>query len=276
MIYELHTADYNKVRPLFRALEYHLTSAAVLDGHNPGRVFVDDPVNPQAAFMFSPEGCYLAGKSDNDAFNRTLNNAIHAGQVSDERVEALALICHPESWEQQLAVVLDPWQPARVPRRHYVCREVKYDWRANIPNGYAVHCIDAALLGQSGLKIPDHIQSWMENNWGSVIQFLQSGFGLVTIHADHAGAAQVASWSLADCRSGEACEIGIRTAEAYRRQGLATITAAAAVQYALSHGYMMVGWQCSEDNLGSIRTAEKIGFERERDYALYYVILREQ
>jgi RimJ/RimL family protein N-acetyltransferase len=34
-----------------------------------------------------------------------------------------------------------------------------------------------------------------------------------------------------------------------------------------------VGWQCSEDNWGSIRTAEKVGFERERDYTLYGAVL---
>jgi len=80
---------------------------------------------------------------------------------------------------------------------------------------------------------------------------------------------QVVSWSLADCRSGDACEIGIHAVKEHRRRGLATITAAAAVEYALSNGYSMVGWQCSEDNLGSVGTAEKVGFERERDYALW-------
>ena len=37
------------------------------------------------------------------------------------------------------------------------------------------------------------------------------------------------------------------------------------VEYALSSGFSTIGWQCSEDNLGSIGTAEKVGFERERD-----------
>jgi len=37
----------------------------------------------------------------------------------------------------------------------------------------------------------------------------------------------------------------------------------------------LVGWQCADDNLGSIRTAEKVGFERKRDYTMYYVFLDE-
>jgi RimJ/RimL family protein N-acetyltransferase len=71
------------------------------------------------------------------------------------------------------------------------------------------------------------------------------------------------------------CEIGIHTAKE-RRRGLATLTAAATVEYALSNGFSTIGWQCSEDNLGSIGTAEKVGFERERDYAMWYAILKQE
>ena len=271
MIHELNKPDYEKVRPLFHPLAWHLTSAAVLDGNNPGRVFVDDPANPQTAFMFSPEGCYLAGNPGNDAFNRALNHALYAGEVFGEKVNALSFVYHPESWEARLAALLDPRPPIAMPRRHYVCREVKYDWRANLPDGFAVHRITGALLNQAGLKIPAHVPSWMENNWGSTAGFLERGFGFATIHDD-----QVVSWSLADCVSGDACEIGIRTAEAFRRRGLATITVAAAVEYALSNGFAVaeaVGWHCPEDNLGSIGTAEKVGFEKERDYTMYYILL---
>ena len=276
MIYELKKADYEKVRPLFRSLEYHLTSAAVLDGNNPGRLFVDDPANPQTAFAFSPEGCYLGGNPDNDAFNYALNSAIYGGEAFDGEVDALFFVYHPESWRERLAVVCHPRQPISMPRRHYVCRELRYGWRANVPAGYTVHRIDAVLLNRPGLRIPDHIKNWMENNWGSTADFLQRGFGFVSIHDDApARAVEVVSWSLADCIGGDACEIGIRTLSAYRRRGLATITAAAAVDHALSHGLSVVGWQCAEDNLGSIGTAEKVGFEKERDYTTYYMFLDE-
>ena len=80
---------------------------------------------------------------------------------------------------------------------------------------------------------------------------------------------QVVSWSIADCVSGERCEIGIHTLPEYRRQGLATITAAAAVDFAFSHGFKVVGWHCDDDNVGSWKTAEKVGFFKERDYVFY-------
>jgi hypothetical protein len=47
------------------------------------------------------------------------------------------------------------------------------------------------------------------------------------------------------------------------------------VDYALSHGLSEVGWHCADDNPGSFRTAEKVGFELERCYTGYYVFLDE-
>jgi len=34
----------------------------------------------------------------------------------------------------------------------------------------------------------------------------------------------------------------------------------------LSLGFEVVGWHCPQENVGSIRTAEKVGFELERAY----------
>ena len=56
MIDTLGEAGYARVRALFAPLRFHLASAAVLDGNNPGAVFVNDVDSPHAAFMVSPEG----------------------------------------------------------------------------------------------------------------------------------------------------------------------------------------------------------------------------
>jgi GNAT superfamily N-acetyltransferase len=272
MIYKLDQANYERVRRLFRALEFHLTSAAVLDGNNPGLVLVDDRINPQAAFMLSPEGSYLAGRSDIDTFNRALGQAVRERRILNVPVEALWVICATPQWEERLADLVAPFRPEAIARRHYVCRQVKHDWRAALPRDFSVHQIDETLLNRADLTIPDHIRGWIEGNWGSTADFLQRGFGTVTLDTR---ATQIVSWSLADCRSGAGCEIGIQTQESYRRRGLASITAAANAEYALSHGFAMVGWQCSEGNLGSRGTAEKAGFELELTYTLYHVPVRE-
>ena len=64
--------------------------------------------------------------------------------------------------------------------------------------------------------------------------------------------------------------MGIFTHREHRRKGLAAIAAAATVEYALRHGFEAVGWHCNTDNIGSWKTAEKLGFERTCNYAYYY------
>jgi RimJ/RimL family protein N-acetyltransferase len=110
----------------------------------------------------------------------------------------------------------------------------------------------------------------MTGNWGSAQAFLERGFGFVTVGGD-----RVVSWSLADCVSGDEAEIGIRTDPLHRRKGLAAITAAAAVEHALGAGLRRVGWQCSVRNVGSVRTAERVGFRLEREYVIHYAMREE-
>ena len=99
---------------------------------------------------------------------------------------------------------------------------------------------------------------------------MQKGFGFSMVHGK-----EIVSWCMADCASGDSCEIGIRTRPDYRRRGLATLTAAATVDYCLSHGFRSVGWHCNEENLGSRGIAEKVGFELERKYFHYYYMFNE-
>jgi GNAT superfamily N-acetyltransferase len=266
VIHELKRADYERVRPLFRPLAYHLASAAVLDGTSSGRIFVDDPGQPRTAFMLSPEGCYLAGDPEDHAFNVALNRAIIGERVLGDEVNVLCVVVHPEGWH--LETVLEPYPPVPMNRRHYVCRTLGYDWRDHVPPRYTVHRIDRSLLDRRELIVPDHVTGWMANNWGSIDRFLRDGFGFAAV-----GRGELVSWSLSDCVSDDRCEIGIRTALAHRRRGLATVTAAAAVEHALSEGFSSVGWHCPDDNLGSIGTAENVGFQLECHYTAYHAFL---
>jgi RimJ/RimL family protein N-acetyltransferase len=177
-----------------------------------------------------------------------------------------------EAWAATLSAPLD--RPTIYwPRRHYECRTLAIpDWASRLPEGMSMQRIDADLLDRvdrGDLKAPSHTIGWTENNWASRGNYLRCGFGFCTVNDP---TSEVVSWSVADCISGDRCEIGIHTHPDFQRRGLATLTTAAAVDHALTHGFRMVGWHCNEHNLGSIRTAEKVGFTLERTYqALVYL-----
>jgi len=275
VIYELDKSKYEKVRPLFNQLDYNLIISAVIERTSPGRIYVDDEVTPETAFLCSVEGYYLAGHVDNDSFNKALNRLIlekfFAGDTVRKDETDISIGFHPDSWKDKMEVIFRPRTPLKASRRHYVCRELKaVDWRNRVPEGFSIQPADKKLLETRGLVIPDHVTNWMKTNWGSIRDFLQGGFGFCMLHGK-----KVVSWSIADCVSGDACEIGIHTHPDHRRHGLATLTAATTVDYCLSSGFTSVGWHCDEYNLGSIGVAEKVGFELERKYIQYFCMYNE-
>ena len=267
---KLDEANYANARPLFQSLGFHLNSHAVLDGTSWGSCWVDDANGPKSAFLSSPESTYLAGDPDNVAFNASLNEALMNRTLLGQDATVFSIVASSQDWFGALKRISQPRTPIAVDRRHYVCTKTKLDWRSHVPEGFSVVPIDHALLNRDDVDVPKHVHSWMKFNWESVPLFLEKAFGRVTLHDK-----KVVSWSLADCVTADSCEIGIHTADDYRRQGLATLTVAATVEHALSHGFRMVGWHCDEDNLGSSGTAEKVGFTRERDYKMHYLFLEE-
>jgi RimJ/RimL family protein N-acetyltransferase len=274
LLYELTKSEYEIVRHMFEDLKYQLTTSAVLDGTSPGRVFIDDTSSPTAAFMHTVEGFFLAGSPESENFREGLKE--HAEEIITRREtmrpaeEDLFFGFTPDSWVDKFDSIFKMRPPLDCPRRHYVCNKIKLDWRAKIPTGYEVRRVDLNLLKKLEFSIPQHMTEWIELNWGANEKFIQHGFGFCTVHEN-----QVVSWSIADSVSGNLCEIGIHTKSEFRRKGLATITAAAAVEYALSAGYSQVGWHTDQHNYGSIGIAEKIGFVKERDYTQYVCIFDE-
>ncbi len=274
MIHSLEQKNYGKVRPLFKPLDFNLTVNAVIERASPGRIYVDDVADPSTAFMCSAEGYYLSGYERNEAFNAALNRLIvekiAAGDTVRENEEELSLCIHPDTWEAKLDALLGR-PPIKAVRRHYFCTKLRIvDWKAHLPDGFLVYPINRKLLEKLDLDIPRHITSWMKSNWGSIEGYMRKGFGFCMLHGN-----KVVSWCVADCASGDMCEIGIHTRLEYRRRGLATLTAAATVDFCLSQGFRSVGWHCNEDNLGSIGVAEKVGFELERRYFHYYYMFNE-
>jgi RimJ/RimL family protein N-acetyltransferase len=237
---ELMGTEREAVRGLFAGMGHHVALRSVIDGTNPGRVLADAACAPRAALIVSTEGSYVAGDPERQAFVAALAEEIDRMAASGQGT--LWLDVHPEAWD------------ARLP-------EVRHDWRARLPEGYQVRAIDGALLGDPTLYVPAHIHRWIETNWGPRESFLRLGFGRCALWGN-----EVVSWSVCDCVSADACEIGIQTAEAHRRRGLAAATAAAAAEHALGSGYGSVGWHCDDDNVGSWRTAERVGFTHDLSY----------
>ncbi len=260
--------QYERARPLFEPLHYQLVVESMLDGTNPGWLYVDDEMAPTCGWMVNSEGFFLAGEPTNKQFNTWLKkwfeDYLRHGNADWESEAVLLFDISSDDWISSFPDIFSLRPPLEVNRLHYLCREVRVDWRPLLPEGFSVHQLDEHILEDDALEIPDHLRLWVKMNWGTKESYLKHGFGTCIVHES-----SIVSYSLADCVHGDECEIGIQTLERFRRRGLATVTAAANIDLAFDRGFEVVGWHTHDYNEASQKTAEKVGFELERRYLQY-------
>ena len=264
MIEELPRAQFDRIRPLLAGLPHTCAADAVVDGTCGGQVWVDAAARPRCALVATPEGHYVVGDDQNEEFLRSLRSLIADTLLPRGRAEGwiwVLLRSTSDGWGRAMEQMLEGIACVKDDGEFHACERVGFDWRAAVPPGFRVQQADATRLARTDLTNIDRVAAWAEGNFGSIPAFLAHGFAFCTLHGD-----DVASWSVSDCVSDGRCEIGIHTDERYRRRGLATLTAAAAVDHALSRGLKSVGWHCVRHNVGSSATARKVGFRKVLDY----------
>jgi RimJ/RimL family protein N-acetyltransferase len=120
--------------------------------------------------------------------------------------------------------------------------------------------IDRPFLERDDLTNLDEIRGEIEWMWPSLDRFYTHGFGIAAVNADSAVSADIAvCWCTAEYVSRSQCGIGIATVPAYQRRGIATAAAVRFVEESLHRG-LIPHWECNEQNLPSLRVAEKVGF----------------
>lgn len=273
VIYELSNSEYERARPVFKALDYHLVVNSIIEGTTRAKIYVDDPADPGAAITWTKHRFYLAGDADNDAFNRALSQ-LFVGEIYPQSIKAgkdvLILYYSPGSWEEEMNVILKDRFPTKHQRQFLVCKELRHDWKALIPAGFSMRRVDKELLANTGLKHLGELVEELESERSSVEDFLSKSFSFCLVRGE-----EIVGWCLSEYNSENQCEVGIETVKGYRRQGVATLTACALVEHALSNNITRIGWHCWANNKDSIALAKKVGFEHVTDYPVYYVRFNE-
>jgi RimJ/RimL family protein N-acetyltransferase len=114
--------------------------------------------------------------------------------------------------------------------------------------------IDRSFLEEEGLNNLDEIRGEIMWMWASLDRFNAHGFGIAALNANMA-----VCWCTAEYVSRSQCGIGIATIPDFQRHGIATAAAARFVEESLRRG-LIPHWECNDQNLPSVRVAEKVGF----------------
>lgn len=122
--------------------------------------------------------------------------------------------------------------------------------------GIQYHPIDADILEEGRFENNHYVKSEIEWMWPSLERFLEKGFGTAAVID-----ARVICWCTAEYVSKSKCGIGIEVIDEFQNKGVATATAAHFLEHCLNQN-IVAHWECDKDNMGSVRVAERVGFEK--------------
>ncbi len=259
---ELDPGEFLGMIPLLKDVKQKVLPHAICQGTSPGRIFVDQRNQPNIVLLWSALGYYiLAGEPrptiDFDEARRVLLEVfVPATQAVGEN--SFILIPAHVGWQEHLSQLLPGREVIEIYRRPFHFNLARYlalpSWKKRIPPGYTLELIHADLVRCIGTP----------PGWASPESFLSDGLGVALLDGDN-----LVSLCTSVFASHEYMEIDIHTEEKYQRQGFSWLCAAAFIEECLRRD-KQPNWECFWENQASTALAEKLGFQVELDYPVYY------
>ncbi|MDQ8737854.1 GNAT family N-acetyltransferase [Paenibacillus sp. LHD-38] len=270
MIYELHPAEgYRLIKHLLEGCENAVVIYGVLEGNNLGKVYVDDPKEPKAAFIWAQNEMYYLIGGPSEAFYTKLERFI----IEHVKPEAIGI---GEDYFN-LELITDEPSDALVERifgnRLSRGERVPFSYQKEdflalealpvLPDGYELLSIDRNAMERDAEK---KIEQEILKFWGTLEAFLAKGIGFCMFKEN-----EVIGTCLSVYVSGSEYEIGINTYEAsHRGKGLATAMAAAFIHQCIRTGGTP-HWTTESFRKDSIAIARKLGFKQRPNYPVYFL-----
>lgn len=266
MMNELHQNEFYKCAELIHD-ETLLEAAAVIDGMNPGRIFVDSLERPASAIVWlgNNDGFLFIGDVENATFAKKLNGWIdqflkqEASQVGLRWFEAIAT---DESWYTFFENVfkhrkLDSWY-----QETYKIDQKKTTF--SLREGYRLLPLDQSLFSHPGALLNvGEMEEKINDCWITTEAFCKQGIGYGIVHKNEIVSICYSGFVYKDMHS-----INIETNVSYRGFGLAEVCARAYINECFDQGISPY-WDCMTENKPSVALARKLGCRKVQQYTGY-------
>lgn len=270
MIYELPPENFHIIDELHSEMDFHLLIPAIVNGKIRGRVWVDDPENPDSALIWDEHYSFsLIGNESNQAFNSALDHLFAETIISDALSREFRegwLEC-PQRWGEKVQQnkILPKLFPMRHEREYYAIHDsTGLDWANSIPPNLSLKRIDNEFVKRTDLENFNALRDMINLRWNSAENFLRWGFGFCLLQNK-----TIVSYCLSLANVNKRCDIEIETMEGHQRRGYASLVTAAFVDHALDEGYTEIGWDTFANNTPSVQLGLKLGFKKIKDHTCY-------
>lgn len=270
MIHEINKNEFNYIHNLLDDCMDNIEIKAVIDGINPGWIFVDSIKSPRTAMVWSKgiQGFYFVGDERNKEFNNCINEFIDKEikpRAIRENISRFEFSGETANWDNTLEKI---FKNRRLNKSKQYQYKLQNDlWKSHnklkLKDGYILRQIDSELFYDSSIKNLEFISSEIKRWWDSYEGYLEKTFGYCIIFEN-----MIVNYCICNFVHENIHTIGIETLEDFQRQGLAQVTTEAFVDNCIKN-QLSPYWECMESNLASRSLAEKLGFYRNHTYTLY-------
>ncbi|RKX22945.1 MAG: hypothetical protein DRP51_01485 [Candidatus Zixiibacteriota bacterium] len=265
MIEELNSSEFKKVNDIFTDNNPHLPVFSIISGNHPGRIFVDNRNGPQAAIAWAiGRWAYIDGRTDNTGFNLSIPEFINKIVIPDSKKMEMdwfeLYLCGNPMWKRIIDRSVKRFDSGKHFESVYIWDRKKYsrfrsDYR--FPADVSVKISDVPLLSEKA-----QASSFVSEKFRDKTTF---GFRVLSKKEE-----------LTLCCStgfevGRKFMVDIITHDPnHRGKGYATMAAVALLNFSLENNLEPL-WETAEDNIGSQRLAEKLGFVKNQTYPVFTV-----
>ncbi|MBN9653186.1 GNAT family N-acetyltransferase [Halobacillus sp. GSS1] len=271
MIRELGQSEFHKCEKLVND-EGHLEVKAVIQGNNPGRIFVDNQESPKTGMIWlgNHDGFFFIGDEENGAFNDHINDFLAQvifPEAKKMKVHNFIAIGHHSRWEETLERVFKYERMQKSNQNVYKMAEID-DINQNEPliyQDYKVVKINKELLDNTDNKIENvgFLRSKIKEFWSSPLEFFQKGEGYGIIYHN-----KVVSLCFSGFVAGKVHSIDVETLEEHQENKLGQKAAHNMVKECLRKG-LIPYWDCEVKNAPSNTIAKKLGLDMYLNYNVY-------
>jgi GNAT superfamily N-acetyltransferase len=257
-------------QPLFSGLDEHLVLGSIFAGNTPAAVYVDDPVQPCAAFTIFKHHALLGGAPQTafvSALGQVMNDQI-IPTCKASRIDGFVLAFDHPAWQDALPELFPGQTPIQARRQYYAHALTGAtptpEEDLALPSGFDALPVDAALLSRTDLLHIDELRDETCSERISVEDFIARSFGMCLVHGN-----ELAAWCLSEYNCDGRCEVGVATHENFQRRGLGTRVTRLLLDQARARGMRQVGWHCWSRNLPSGALARRAGFDLIKEFDTY-------
>ncbi|ADU29214.1 GNAT family N-acetyltransferase [Evansella cellulosilytica] len=271
MISELQKCEFYKCRGLLNE-HGHIEAKAIVEGVNPGRIFVDNMDSPTSGLIWlgNNDGFFFIGNERNEYFNADLNHFIDTVVLPEARKVGLTWfegIGNHALWDETIKGVfkhrhVDSWD-----QRVYTLqrKDFKHNVEFTLGEEYNIFKINDTLFNNTASSIKNiaFLHSKVSAFWSSPETFFHKGLGYCAVYND-----EIVCICLSGFVVNQVHCIDIETLEGHQGKKLAQNVALAFVEKCMANN-LAPYWDCMESNKPSMAVAEKIGLRNVFNYKGY-------